>query len=64
MLKSAFERMRARTRVLAVPPPELRVHPADEHDDRPSGNPEVEARHDRASDMADGLRDTAATAGV
>ncbi len=62
MLQSTFERMKARTRVLAMPPPELRVHPADEDGDRPSGDPDAEARHDRACAAAQ--RDTTATAGA
>ena len=63
-MHSTLERMKTRTQVLALPPPELRVHPADEDDDRPSGDPEAEARHDRASGMAAGLRDATATAGA
>lgn len=64
MLKSAFEQMRARTQVLALPPPELRLHPADEDDDRPGSDPEIEVRHDRACGMAAGPRDATATAGA
>jgi hypothetical protein len=48
MLQSTFEQMKSRTRVLAMPPPELRVHPADVDGDRPSGDPDTEARHNRA----------------
>lgn len=47
-MQSTLERMKTRTRVLALPPPELRLYPADEDDDRPNGDPEAEARHDRA----------------
>lgn len=60
MLQSTFEQMKSRTRVLAMPPPELRVHPADEDGDRPSGDPDTEARHDRACAAAQ--RDAVATA--
>jgi hypothetical protein len=60
MLQSTFEQMKAHTRVLAMPSPELRVHPADEDDDRPNGDPEAEARHDQA--CAAVQRDAAATA--
>jgi hypothetical protein len=48
MLQSTFEQMKAHTRVLAMPSPELRVHPADEDGDRPSGDSDTEARHHRA----------------
>ena len=64
MLQSTLEQMKAHTRVLAMPPPELRVHPADEDGDRPSGDPGVEARRDRACGMAAGPRDATATAGA
>lgn len=47
MLQSTFEQMKSRTRVLAMPLPEVRVHPADEDGDRPSGDPDTEARHNR-----------------
>ena len=60
MLQSTFEQMKAHTRVLAMPLPELRVHPADEDGDRPSGDPDTEARHHRACAAAP--RDAAATA--
>ena len=60
MLQSTFEQMKSRTRVLAMPSPELRVHPADEDGDRPSGDPDTEARHHRACAAAQ--RDAAATA--
>ena len=60
MLQSTFEQMKSRTRVLAMPPPELRVHPADVDGDRPSGDPDTEARHDRACAAAP--PDVAATA--
>ena len=60
MLQSTFEQMKSRTRVLAMPPPELRVHPADEVGDRPSGDPDTETRHNRACAAAP--PDVAATA--
>lgn len=60
MLQSTFEQMKSRTRVPAIPPPDLRVHPADEDGDRPSGDPDAEARHDWACAAAQ--RDAAATA--
>ena len=60
MLQSTFEQMKAHTRVLAIPSPELRVHPADEDGDRPGGDPDTEARHHRACAAAQ--RDAAATA--
>jgi len=60
MLQSTLEQMKAHTRVLAKPSPELRVHPADEDGDRPSGDPGTEARHHRACAAAQ--RDAAATA--
>lgn len=60
MLQSTFEQMKSCTRVLAVPPPELRVYPADEDGDRLNGDPDAEARHDRACAAAQ--RDVVATA--
>lgn len=58
MLQSTFEQMKSRTRVPALP--ELRIYPTDEDGDRPSGDPDTEARHHRACAAAQ--RDAAATA--